>query len=203
MLPKISLETARLILRPIAFTDAPAIQKLASDRAIADTMISIPHPYPEGEAENYISRKIAEFQNGQSVAFAIECQQEKLVRGAIEIRDIDREHSGAELSFWLGVESWGKGYMSEALPLMLEFGFENLHLNRLYAYHMLRNPASGKVLQKNGFIQEGVLRQRVRKWEVFEDVVLLAILYRDWKHQQRTEVLITNRFVVRTSVLIN
>jgi [ribosomal protein S5]-alanine N-acetyltransferase len=179
------LETARLILRPFALTDAPAIQKLASDRAIADTMISIPHPYPDGEAENYISRKIAEFRDGDSVAFAIECKQEKLLRGAIEIRDIDREHSGAELSFWLGVESWGRGYMSEAVSSMLSFGFENLHLNRLYAYHMLRNPTSGKVLMKNGFIHEGILRQRVRKWEVFEDVVLLAILHRDWKHQKQ------------------
>lgn len=184
MLPQISLETARLVLRPLALTDAPAIQKLASDRAVADTMISIPHPYPEGEAENYISNKIAEFRDGHSVAFAIECKQEKLVRGAIEIRDIDREHSIGELSFWLGVESWGQGYMSEILPSILCFGFENLHLNRLFAYHMLRNPASSNVLKKNGFIQEGVLCQRVRKWEVFEDVVLLAILYRDWKRQR-------------------
>jgi RimJ/RimL family protein N-acetyltransferase len=46
---------------------------------------------------------------------------------------------------------------------------------------MVRNPASGKVLQKNGFVQEGLLRQRVRKWGVFEDVALLAILHRDWQ----------------------
>ncbi|MGL5062628.1 MAG: GNAT family N-acetyltransferase [Microcoleus sp.] len=182
MLPQISLETARLILRPLTLTDAPPIQKIASDRAIADTMISIPHPYPEGEAEKYIARKIAEFQDGNSVAFAIEVKEEKLLRGTIEIRDIDREHSCAEVSFWLGVDLWGKGYMSEALSSMICFGFENLHLNRLYAYHMLRNPASGKVLKKNGFIQEGVLRQRVRKWQEFEDVVLLAILYQDWRN---------------------
>jgi RimJ/RimL family protein N-acetyltransferase len=71
--------------------------------------------------------------------------------------------------------------MSEALKPMLRFAFEDLGLNRLYAYHMVRNPASGKVLQKNGFVQEGLLRQRVRKWGVFEDVALLAILHRDWQ----------------------
>jgi hypothetical protein len=54
--------------------------------------------------------------------------------------------------------------MSEALKPVINFGFSDLELNRLYAYHMLRNPGSGKVLQKNGLIQEGVLRQRVRKW---------------------------------------
>ena len=180
MLVQSTLETNRLILRPITPADALSIQSLASIREIADTMISIPHPYPDGEAEQYISRQIAEFKAGQSVSFAIERKSEKAFCGVIEIRDIEREHSQAELSFWLAVEVWGQGYMSEALKPILRFGFEDLALNRLYAYHMVRNPGSGKVLQKNGFVQEGVLRQRVRKWGVFEDVKLWAILRRDW-----------------------
>jgi RimJ/RimL family protein N-acetyltransferase len=70
--------------------------------------------------------------------------------------------------------------MSEALKPMISFGFDHLSLSRLYAYHMLRNPGSGRILQKNGFVQEGVLRQRVRKWGVFEDVALWAMLRQDW-----------------------
>ena len=46
---------------------------------------------------------------------------------------------------------------------------------------MLRYPASGRVLEKNGFKQEGLLRQRVRKWGKFEDVALMAILRQDWQ----------------------
>jgi RimJ/RimL family protein N-acetyltransferase len=46
---------------------------------------------------------------------------------------------------------------------------------------MERNPATGRVLEKNGFRQEGMLRQRVRKWGRFEDVALLAILKQDWQ----------------------
>jgi RimJ/RimL family protein N-acetyltransferase len=49
---------------------------------------------------------------------------------------------------------------------------------------MTRNPACGRVLGKNGFIQEALLRQRVRKWGVFEDVALHAILYEDWLAKQ-------------------
>lgn len=70
--------------------------------------------------------------------------------------------------------------MSEVVQAVLRYGFEDLGLNRLYAYHMTRNPASGRVLEKNGFQQEGVLRQRVRKWGVFEDVALWAVLADDW-----------------------
>jgi len=109
-----TLETTRLILRPLSLADAPSIQCMASVREVADTMISIPHPYPDGEAEQYIRRKISELEAERSVLFAIERKSEKAFCGVIEIRDIEREHSQAELSFWLAVEVWGQGYMSEA-----------------------------------------------------------------------------------------
>ncbi len=175
------LETTRLILRPLSLADAPSLQDVASVREIADTMISIPHPYPDGEAEQYVRRQISQLEAGHSLSFAIERKPGGVFSGIIEIRDIEREHSQAELSFWLATEVWGQGYMSESLKPVLRFGFENLDLNRLYAYHMVRNPGSGKVLQKNGFTQEGVLRQRVQKWGVFEDVKIWAILRRDWQ----------------------
>lgn len=183
MLTQSTLETTRLILRPLSLTDAPSIQCSASVREVADTMISISYPYPDGEAEQYIQRQITEFEAGHSVSFAIEHKAERAFCGVIEIRDIEREHSQAELSFWLAVEMWGRGYMSEALKPILRLGFEDLDLNRLYAYHMTRNPGSGQVLQKNGFVQEGLLRQRVRKWGMFEDVKLWAILRRDWHRE--------------------
>jgi [ribosomal protein S5]-alanine N-acetyltransferase len=181
MLTQCLLETDRLLLRPLTDADAPSIQAAASVRAVADTMISIPHPYPAGAAERYISRQMAELDAGHSTSFVIEHRSERSFCGIIEIRAIEPEHSQAELSFWLAVEQWGKGYMSEALKPILQFGFEELNLNRLYAYHMARNPASGRVLQKTGFIQEGLLRQRVRKWGVFEDAKLWAMLHHDWQ----------------------
>lgn len=179
---QLPLETDRLILRPLTSADVASIQRFASVREVADAMISIPHPYPEGEAERYVAKRIAEFEEGLSRAFAIERKADQAFCGVIEIRDIEKEHAQAELSFWLAVEAWGQGYMSEALKPMLEVGFKDLDLNRLYAYHMVRNPGSGKVLQKNGFTQEGILRQRIRKLGVFEDVKLWAILRQDWQN---------------------
>ena len=177
------LETTRLILRPLSLTDAPSIQAVASDRAIADTMISIPPPYPDDEAERYVQKQLAEREAKQAFPFVIERKSDRWFSGMIAIRDIEPDHLQGELSFWLAPDVWGKGYMSEALRAMLRFGFEDLQLNRLYAYHMVRNPGSGKVLQKNGFIQEGVLRQRVQKWGIFEDVKLWAILRSDWHNE--------------------
>ncbi len=176
------LETPRLRMRPLERSDTSAIQHAASARKIADTMISLPHPYPAGEAERYVAKQQAEREAGCSATFTIEQKVEGGFCGLVEVRDIDREHSQGELSFWLAVEAWGQGYMSEIIQAVMRYGFEVIGLNRLYAYHMLRNPASGRVLEKNGFKQEGLLHQRVRKWGKFEDVKLWAILRREWQN---------------------
>ena len=62
---------------------------------------------------------------------------------------------------------------------MIRFGFETLGLNRIYAHHMARNPSAGKVLLHVGMQREGLLRERVRKWGVYEDVAVYAILRED------------------------
>ena len=148
-------------------------------RAVADTMISIPHPYPGGEAERYVAAQAAALAEGRAVAFAIVERAAARLCGVAEVRDIDREHGQAELSFWLTPAVWGRGYMTECVGALVRYGFDDLGLNRLYAHHMVRNPASGRVLAANGFRQEGVLRQRVRKWGRYEDVVLWAVLAGD------------------------
>jgi len=175
------LDTLRLQLRPVEISDALDIQKSAGKREIADTMISLPHPYPIGEAQRYIARMQNEREAGISFAYVIERKVENEFCGLIELRDIDHEHLQGELSFWLAIKAWGHGYMSEGVQVIVQYGFEALNLNRLYAYHMLRNPATGRVLEKNGFKQEGLLRQRVQKWGQYEDVVLWAILRQDWQ----------------------
>lgn len=175
------LETLRLRLRPLEQSDAYVIQKTACAREIADTMISIPHPYPDGEAERYIARQITERENENAITFTIEQKVKGQFYGLVEIRHINFEHLLGELSFWMTIDSWGQGYMSEVVQAVVRYGFEVLGLNRLYAYHMVRNPASGRILEKNGFKQEGLLRQRVRKWEQFEDVALWAILSKEWQ----------------------
>lgn len=174
------IETERLHLRSVEERDAPAIQDAASHREIADTMISLPYPYPSGEAGRYIAQCQMEQTQGRSITLSIEDSEERHFCGLIEVREIDREHSQAELSFWLAPEAWGRGYMTEVVEAVLKYVFDDLGLNRLYAYHMQRNPASGQVLAKNGFTQEGLLRQRVMKWGKFEDVALWALLKDEW-----------------------
>ena len=170
------LTTARLFLRSFEIDDAPRVSELAGAREIADTTISIPHPYPSEAAAAWIAQQAHEAAGGEALHWAIERRNEPGLIGGISLRDIDRGHSQGEVGFWIGRPWWGAGLASEALQAVVRHAFVELGLNRLYAHHMVRNPASGRVLERAGFQREGVLRQRVRKWGLFEDVVLLAVL---------------------------
>ncbi len=180
-----NLETGRLVLRPLTLQDAPPLALLAGRREIADTTISIPHPYSEQQARQWIGETADLFAKGKAVVFGMELKGEGSLVGAVGLRDIDVEHSLAEMGFWVAVERWGHGYATEAARAVLAFGFEQLKLNRIYAHHMVRNPASGRVLARIGMKQEGLLRERVRKWGVFEDVVLMAALRGEWVETPR------------------
>ena len=175
-----TLETPRLILRRLALEDAPSIAELAGRREIADTTLAIPHPYSEEHARGWISRQAEILREGKEIVFATVAKAKTQLIGTIGLRDIDREHCQAEMGFWIGVDWWGRGYATEAARAVIQFGFETYGLNRIYAHHMLRNPASGRVLEKSGMTSEGVLRERVRKWGIFEDVAALSILRKEF-----------------------
>lgn len=177
----VTLKTSRLRLRPLQMNDAAEISRLAGQREIADTTISIPHPYPVYWVEEWIRSISADIDAQQAAHWAIDFARTGELAGAIGLRDIDTEHSLAEITFWIAVQWWGKGIGTEATHAVLKYAFEALQLNRIYAYHMVRNPASGRLLEKCGFRQEGILRQRVRKWGVYEDVIIRAILQKDWQ----------------------
>ncbi len=178
------LHTARLVLRSFTLGDAPGLPALAGRREIADTTISVPHPYSEEHAREWISRQPALAAEGKEFSFAVTLDNQLI--GAVGLRDVSKEHLHAEMGGWIGVPWWGKGYASEATAAVLRFAFEDLKLNRVHAHHMVRNPASGRVLEKVGMRKEGVLRQAVRKWGVFEDVVILSILREDWVKRSGT-----------------
>ena len=174
-----TLYTSRLLLGAFEAGDAAELQRLASDREIADTTVSIPHPYELDHALAWIGHQRRESVRGRTTNFAVRLLPGPRLIGCAGLRDIDQEHSQAELGFWIGREWWGHKYAREAAAAVVRFGFEQLGLNRIYAHHMARNPAAGQVLLHIGMQREGLLRERVRKWGVYEDVIVYAILRED------------------------
>src|SRR4051812_37121326 len=138
------LRTARLTLRPLTLDDAPSVQRLAGAREVALNTASIPHPYVDGTAEWWITHSHEEYAKGTLVNFAIDDGE---FAGAIGL--IFKDEGIAEIGYWVGVPFWGRGYASEATAEIIRHGFEDRGLQRVYAGHYTRNPASGRVMQKN------------------------------------------------------
>lgn len=174
------LKTQRLILRPFRMTDAPDVQRLAGERAIADTTLNIPHPYEDGMAEQWIATHQPKYVAGELANYAITLHSTKELIGVVGLV-IDTRAGRAELGYWIGVPYWGCGYCTEAGQAILTFGFTELKLNRIYATYFTRNPASGRVMQKLGMTYEGTLRQHVKKWGNYEDLVIYGILNEEWR----------------------
>ncbi len=168
-----TIRTERLILRPFESADAPRVQQLAGAREVALNTMQIPHPYPDGVAEQWIAQQA---ENPDNYTFAIDDGQ---LAGGIGLR-LTHEFDRAEVGYWLGVPFWGRGYTTEALGAVIRFGFEDLNLHRIYAGYFDRNKASGRVMEKNGLKYEGRLREHVKKWDVYVDVVYHGILREEW-----------------------
>lgn len=171
------LLTERLLLRDFTRADIPDIVRLAGAREVAATTLRIPHPYSEADAEQFL-RKRQEDQFGYS--FAITLRSSGELCGGVGLHP-DAVHPRAELGYWIGVPYWGQGYATEAARTVVDFGFRELKLQRIFAHHFAGNPASARVLQKIGMKHEGCFRRHIEKWGEFLDLENYGILRAEWQ----------------------
>ena len=152
---------------------------------------------PDGAAELWIKQHPGMWQQGKAAIFAV-CLKTEQTDGSAGSESTDAELVGAmgleicetnhhaELGYWIGRPFWGRGICTEAAQRVVCFGFEQLGLHKIHAHHLTRNPASGRILEKSGMVQEGLFRGHVRKWGVFEDVAMFGILRSDFERQSVT-----------------
>lgn len=181
-----TLYSQRLVLRPLTVADAPAIHALVSAYEVALNTLSIPHPYPEGAAASWISGHQADYDAGREITWGICAREDGRVLGVISLRPVVAHRHG-EIGYWLGVPYWNQGYMTEAARAVLNYAFEKMELDRVYATHFARNPASGRVMEKIGMSREGCLRQHVLRWGVPQDLVYYGILRGEWVVRRQDE----------------
>ena len=143
------LPTNRLILRPFSLSDAARVQLLAGDRRVSVMTVNIPYPYADGLAEPWISSHAASYQQGDAIIYAITLAHNDELIGTVSLTQ--RTSTNANLGYWIGVPYWGQGYCTEAAAALLEFGLKQCGIPLIYARHLQTNPASGRVMLKNGF----------------------------------------------------
>ncbi|MBM7601667.1 RimJ/RimL family protein N-acetyltransferase [Virgibacillus halotolerans] len=168
------LQTDRLILRSYKVSDAPTAQKLAGERGLAETTF-LPHPYTLEAAKEWIQGHSKLIEAGSAYPFAVTMESTKELIGTMTIR-VDKLHNKGELAYWIGRPYWGKGYATEAAQLIIDFGFNELNLNRIWAPIMSKNKASCKVMEKVGMSYEGTIKQDILRWGQYEDVDIYGLL---------------------------
>ncbi|MEZ6006509.1 MAG: GNAT family N-acetyltransferase [Planctomycetota bacterium] len=173
--PQPVLATRRLLLRPFVVQDAPDVKRLAGHVDVAATTLHIPHPYPDGAAEDWIATHGPRWSEGTLCSYAIVDALEGFLIGSVALA-IPAKDGRAELGYWIGKPYWGRGHATEAARRLVRFGLDELGLVEIRARHMSRNPASGRVLLKIGMSHQGRRAQEVEKGGTREDMEYYAIV---------------------------
>jgi ribosomal-protein-alanine N-acetyltransferase len=114
------LNTERLILRPFTPSDVSEVQRMAGDPLVAATTLNIPHPYPDGGAEEWIAQHSKWCSEGVCYTFAIEENLTAKLLGCVDLSVTDKQ---GILGYWIGKEYWNNKYCTEATKRVIQFAF--------------------------------------------------------------------------------
>jgi RimJ/RimL family protein N-acetyltransferase len=113
--------------------------------------------------------------------FAIERIEDGQYIGGCGINDLDFKSRVATVGIYLGPEFLGQGYGSEAMRLFVDFCFLEVNLNKVRLYVFGFNQRAIASYKKEGFVEEGILRQELFRFGTYHDVIAMGILYDEWK----------------------
>ncbi len=181
----ITLRTSRLLLRPLCDADAPALFQLFQDPAVR-RFLTRRQWYSVDEALALIAQDRQALATGQYLRLGLERLDDGALIGEISLFSLAEASRRAEVGYALARDAWGQGYMSEALTALLELAFGELGLNRIEADIDPRNQASARILERMGFQQEGLLRERWIVAGEVSDSGLYGLLRRDWHNASPT-----------------
>lgn len=160
------LHTRRLHLKEIQDADRPALFSLLTNRQVTEYFPVIPlQQEPDAQKVVDMFRRVYREQTG--LRWVISLDGEAI--GIIGFHTYTQGHKGS-IVYAINPQHWGKGYITEAIQAITQYGFENLDLKRIDAEVLPGNTPSEKVLEKNGFKHEGFLQQWLQWGGKYYDV---------------------------------
>ncbi|WP_405879507.1 GNAT family N-acetyltransferase [Streptomyces sp. NBC_01136] len=154
----VTLETARLLLRPFALSDADAVYAACQDADI-QYYTPAPTPFRREDAEKYVAETAPRgwATDHDHILGAFRSDNGALV-GSFCLTELSR--GVYELGYWAAKEQRSRGYSAEAARALCDWGFTTLEAHRIEWWAMAGNVASGALAEKLGFTVEGTLRNR-------------------------------------------
>lgn len=155
------LAAGPVVLRPFVSEDRQPLAEIANDRLIWRNLVDrFPHPYTLNDADEWIGRNVAT--GFPTRNFVIELDGRMVGVAGVESLDGEKRHV-ADIGYWLTPSAWNRGIATAALQTLTAYAFEALNVGRLQASVFAWNPASGRVLEKCGYVLEGRFRNGVWK----------------------------------------
>lgn len=179
----IQLSTHRLRLRKFQYDDWKAIQQWSQD--VEANLYDEGDPLAEAEAQDIVQSLLESSRATirTDYYFMIHRREDDALVGSVYVAVRDETARKAEIGYRIDRQFWGKGYATEAAERVLEFGFDRLDMQRIFAHVLCENIGSVRVLEKIGMQQEGILRQDSYFHGRFWDVCMYGIVVSDWMRE--------------------
>ncbi|MET7320343.1 GNAT family protein [Streptomyces sp. NPDC005549] len=175
-----TLHTDRLRLRPFAEADADFLYAMHSSAHVMRYWDSPPWT-ERARAERFLAMCRTMADEGTGVRVAVERASDGAFAGWVCLVEWNPVHRSASLGYCLDEAMWGHGYATEAARALLTWAFDTLDLNRVQAEADTRNAASGRVLEKVGFVREGTLREDCVVNGEVSDSWVYGLIRREWR----------------------
>lgn len=169
-----TLESDRILLRPFKQEDSQDVYAYASDDLVTRYLT-----WPTHKTLAQSEKVVETYYMDGAGKYAIELKSERKCIGCIDLR-LCEEHHKLSFGYVLNRDYWNKGYMTEALKLVLNLSFTTLGLNRVEATHYVGNEASGKVMKKCGMKYEGTGKEEVYIKGIYFDVCHYGITVKQY-----------------------
>jgi RimJ/RimL family protein N-acetyltransferase len=153
-----TIETQRVILRRFKAEDAQDMfDNWAFDPEVTKYLTWATHTSVE-TTKALVSDWVSKYEDGGYFNWAIELKETGSVIGNISVVHLNENTEAADMGYCMGKAFWGKGIMPEVLKAVMDYLFDEVGFNRIAACHDANNPKSGRVMDKVGMKQEGILR---------------------------------------------
>ncbi len=165
------IECRSCLLRPFVAADAESLAHHGNDHDVWKNLRDrFPHPYAPADAESYIAHVAS---RPIQTNFAIVVEDAAIGSISLMLGD-DIARRSAEVGYWIGREFWGRGIMVDAVRATTRYAFDVLGLVRVFAIPFVPTTRSVRVLEKAGYVLEGVMRHSAVKEGVLLDQLLYA-----------------------------
>lgn len=177
------LETERLLLRKLTLADANDVFAYARDPEIAKYVPWESHK-SLGDTYTFLNTVVTDYENARVNNWALVYKPENRVVGTAGYLWWKPQRRSAEIGYTLARRLWGQGLMTEAVKEIINFGFNNMNLNRIEAQCLDENRASALVMERCGMKLEGLLRDYRWFKGVPGNFRMYSVLRREWEEIQ-------------------